>query len=290
SYYEDAIRLDPNYALAWARLSSTCTLMVTTGDAAPVEYRAAIDKARKAADTALRLNPNLGDAHFARGILLQNGDLDWQGSDAEFARAMELQPRNALLMMSMGFHRSAAARFDEAWPLFRDAIAVDPLFSTPRVYFARSLIGGGAYDEAEATLRKSIEVQPLGSQNYMELAKIQLLRGNTAGAVELAKKETDPFWRNYTLALAYFANGDRAEADQQLKRLIDERADQAGAQIASVYALRKDADKMFEWLERARVTKDPGAFLVRIEPFLARYKDDPRYEAFCKKIGLPGPA
>ena len=61
---------------------------------------------------------------------------------------------------------------------------------------------------------------------------IQILRGNPGAAVELAKQETDPFWRTYALALAHFANGERAEADAALKKFIDEDADDAGSQIA----------------------------------------------------------
>ena len=118
-----------------------------------------------------------------------------------------------------------------------------------------------------------------------------MLRGHPKRAVELAKQETDPSWRTYTLALAHFANGDRAEADAALKKLIDENADDAGTQIASVYALRKEPEKMFEWLEHAWATHDPGATDVLSDPFLRAYKDDPRMIAFAQKVGvLPAPA
>ena len=77
-------------------------------------------------------------------------------------------------------------------------------------------------------------------------AVIQILRGNPSAAVELAKRETDPFWRTYALALAHYAKGRRGEADAALKKLIDENADGGGSQIAEVYALRKEPEKMFE--------------------------------------------
>ena len=104
-----------------------------------------------------------------------------------------------------------------------------------RVHFnlATYLTALGRYDEAEAALRKAIALQPQSAQNYMWLAIIQILRGKPGAAVELAKQETDPFWRTYALALAYFAHGDRAEADAELKKLIDEDADDAGSQIAA---------------------------------------------------------
>ena len=104
--------------------------------------------------------------------------------------------------------------------------------------------------------------------------------------MELAKQETDPFWRTYALALAQFANGERAEADAALKKLIDEDADDAGSQIAQVYALRKEPEKMFEWLEHAWTTHDAGVTELLSNPFLRAYKDDPRFIAFAQKIGV----
>ena len=288
-YYEEAIRLDPQYALAWARLSSTLTLMATTLGGNADEIRQSLNQARTAADNALRIAPDLGAAHFARGILLQNGDLDWPGADAEVRRAVELLPHDALILMTAAFRAACEARFDKAAALYHQAMVVDPLFGTALYYLSRTLTARGDYDAAEAALRKAIELQPQGSQSYMQMAVLQILRGKASGAVDLARKETNPFWRNYALSLAHFANGDRAEADAQLGQLIAGNADSSGAQIAAVYALRKEPDRVFEWLERARITHDPGVFLIRVDPFLSAYRNDPRYEAFSKKIALPSP-
>src|SRR4029077_7019992 len=105
-------------------------------------------------------------------------------------------------------------------------------------------------------------------------------------AVELAKQETDPFWRTYALALAQFANGERAEAAASLNNLSAEDADDCGNQIASLYALRKEPEKMFEWLEHAWTTHDAGVLELLLNPFLRDYKDDPRFIAFAQKIGV----
>ena len=177
-------------------------------------------------------------------------------------------------------------RLDEAVALQQRAIAIDPLRVGLNQNLALYLIALGRYDEAEAALRKAIELQPQASLNYSQLALIQILRGKTDVAVELAKQETDPFWRTYALALAQFANGDRAEADAALKKLIDEDADGSGSQIAVVYALRKEPEKMFEWLEHAWTTHDAGVTSLLYDPFLLTYKDDPRFIAFAQKIGV----
>lgn len=90
----------------------------------------------------------------------------------------------------------------------------------------------------------------------------------------------------YALALAHFANGDRAEADAALKKLINENADSGASQIAQVYALRKEPDKMFEWLEHGWPTNDPGVGELLHNAFLRAYKDDPRFIAFAQKVGV----
>ena len=177
-------------------------------------------------------------------------------------------------------------RLDEAVALGQQAIALDPLRAGSYVGLATSLTALGRYDEAEAALRKAIELQPQSATNYMYLAKIQILRGKSGAAVELAKQETDPFWRTFALALAHFANGERAEAAAALKKLIDENADDGGSQIAEVYALRKEPDTMFEWLEHALTTHDAGVAELLFNPFLRAYKDDPRFIAFGQKIGV----
>ena len=178
------------------------------------------------------------------------------------------------------------SRLDEAVALRQRAITLDPLRALFRQNFAQSLIALGRYDEAEAALRKAIELQPQSARNYMQLTITQILRGKPGVAVELAKQETDPFWRTFGLALAQFANGERVEADAALKKMIDEDADDAGSQIAQVYALRKEPEKMFEWLEHAWTTHDAGVTEMLQDPFLLAYKDDPRFIAFAQKIGV----
>ena len=129
-------------------------------------------------------------------------------------------------------------------------------------------------------------LHPQSAQNYLWLAMIEIRRGKPGAAVESAKQETDPFWRTFGLALAQFANGERGEADAALQKLIDEDAEDAGSQIAQIYAFRKEPEKMFEWLEHAWTTHDVGVAELLSNPLLLAYKDDPRFIAFAQKIGV----
>jgi Flp pilus assembly protein TadD len=286
-YYEEAIRLDPRYALAYARLSRAATNLATAyGGIATKEREEAIAKARAAAKSALALDPNLADAHAAQGTVLETFDFNFAGAETEYRRALELAPQNAAAMSNLAILLSDFGRLDEAVAVLQRAIVLDPLRTVSHTNLALYLITLGRYDEAEAAVRKVIAVQPQSAQNYYRLAEIQILRGNSGTAVELAKQETDPFWRTYALALAQFANGNRVEADAALKKLIEEDADDAGSQIAQVYALRKEPEKMFEWLEHAWTKHDPGVVELLSNPFLRAHKDDPRFIAFAQKVGV----
>jgi tetratricopeptide (TPR) repeat protein len=286
-YYEQAIRLDPRYALAFAKLSSNALNLVTTyAGLATKEREEAIAKARASAKRALELDPNLADAHSAQGRIMELVDFNFTAAESEYRRAFALAPQNAAVTSNLAVLMSELGRLDEAVALLQQAIALDPLRNATHFNLGLYLTALGRYDEAEAALRKAIELQPQSAQNYMSLSRIQILRGKPGAAVELAKQETDPFWRTYALALAHFANGDRAEADAALKKLIDENADDGGSQIATVYALRKEPEKMFEWLEHAWTTHDSGVIELLNNPFLRAYKDDPRFIAFAQKIGV----
>ena len=286
-YYEEAIRLDPRYALAYAKLSVAARYLGTTYvSIATKEGQEAIAKARASARSALALDPNLADAHLAQGVVLRDFDFNFAAAEAELRRALELAPQNPDATGNLANLMSYLGRQDEGVALTQQALALEPLRTQSYFNLAVYLTGLGRYDEAEAALRKAIALQPQSAQNYTYLAVLQILRGNGGAAVELAKQETDPFWRTYALALAHFANGDRTEADAALKKLIDEDADDAGFQIASVYALRKEPEKMFEWLEHAWATHDAGVHQLRVDPFLRAYKDNPRFIAFAQKVGV----
>jgi serine/threonine-protein kinase len=283
-YYEEAIRLDPRYALAYAKLSVTA-LNLANG-VTPPDRKELLATARSSADKALELDPNLGLAHSAKANILLQIDFDFTAAETEFRRSVELAPQNPAVLSNFGLLLARLGRLDEAVALTQRAVALDPLRGNARANLAGYLLALGRYDEAEGATRKAIEIQPKADVNYRRLADINILRGKPDAAVEFANQVPDPFWRTYELGLAYFANGQRAEADAALKKLIDENADDSGSQIATVYALRKEPDKMFEWLEHAWATHDPGVAELLQLPFLLAYKDDPRFSAFAQKVGV----
>jgi serine/threonine-protein kinase len=290
-FFGEAVRLDPRYALAYANLSFAWRQLAATwlGGA---EANEAYAKARNAAQTALSLAPNLAAAHGARGFVLLTPDLDFAAAEAEFRRAEKLAPADAGPKNNLGFVFAVQGRLKEAEDMMRQTLALDPLGVTRYLNLARILIGGGRYDEAEAALRKAIELQPAAARLHAYLTMLDVLRGNAAAALQDAQLEPKGFWQDYALALAQQAQSDRATADAALQTLIDNYAGGGPFQIATVYGLRKEPDKMFDWLERAYTEHDPGLTQLLGTPFIMNYRDDPRFAALCQKlkVQVPPPA
>jgi hypothetical protein len=90
-----------------------------------------------------------------------------------------------------------------------------------------------------------------------------------------------------SLAFARQIGGDQNAADAALRTLIEKQANNSAYQIAELYALRNDAKGTFGWLDRAWNNRDPGIQYLLFDAFILRFKDDPRFAAFCRKVGLP---
>ena len=289
--YREAIRLDPGYAFAHAQLASASVVFVTGLNGADSAERSSLfASARAASDRALALQPNLAEAHIARSIVLDGIDLDRQGASAEIERAVQLAPQNPEALLMQGFHLAYRGRIDEAMATVRHAQLLDPLSIGPHAVLEKLYVALGRYDEAEAEIRTIQDLQPQTAQIGIRRVEIQVLRGKSTGLVDLANTETNPFWRTYALALAWQAQSDRPKADAQLQTLIEQYRDTAAFQIATVYGLRGEADRVFEWLEHAKETHDPGIDSLWTTAILLRYRDDPRFTEFCRKVGLPTPA
>ena len=128
----------------------------------------------------------------------------------------------------------------------------------------------------------------LTSTRNLPSSRIQ--RGDAKAALNAASQEiVAGGWQDIALALAQQISGDSAAADAALKTLVDKQANDAGYQIAQVYALRNDPDKVFEWLDRAWTNRDAGVGQLLYDPFIIRYQHDPRFAAFCRKVRLPVP-
>jgi len=286
--YAQATELDPRYAVAWSGLSRTWTgLSDEFLGGAPAQE--AYAKGRAAADRALTLSPELAAAHVARGWLLVSADFDRRGAEAEYRRALELAPNDGWAKFHLGNQLAIYGAVEQAIELTRQALATEPLQANWYGWLAKYLWGLNRLDEAEHAIRRALELQPGASGFYWELTIIEAQRGNVQAALAAVRQEAPGMFQDTALALARQVGGDQNAADAALRTLIEKYAAIEAYQIAEVYALRNDAQATFEWLDRAWSNRDPGINTLYFDPFILRYRDDPRFAAFCGKVGLPVP-
>jgi serine/threonine-protein kinase len=283
TYFDEAIRLDPNYALAYAERAETWTLV---GDLAG-ERLTAYPKARSDAEKAVAIAPSLAEAHAALGWVRFFVEWKFLEGFRELERAKDLSPANPTANDLLARVIAYVGRVEEAERQARYAVEIDPLSVSAQFNLARVLFNIGKLDEAEAAGRKVAELQPTASSNHRFQVLVAVQRNNGEAALREANLEPDERFRLFELTLAYWLLGNRPAADAALADLIAKAHQGLAYQIAEVYAVRADADKTFEWLQTAFDQHDGGMLSLLVDPLLRNFHGDPRYKNLLAKLGMP---
>jgi len=283
SYYDQAIELDPEYALAYAERAEAWTILGDLTGQRPTAY----PKARSDAQKAVAIAPALAEARAALGFA--RCFVDWKFADglAELKRAKELSPANPTANDLLARIIVYLGRFDEAERQARQAVELDPLSTVTQGNLARVLFYAGKLDEADAVARKAAELQQTGASTHRWQVLIAAQRGDGEAAVREAQLEPDEGYRRFELAVAQYVVGDRQAADAALADLIAKAREGFAYQIAEVYAVRGEKDKAFDWLQISFDDRDAGMLSLAVDPLLQGLHDYPRYKNLLAKLGLP---
>jgi TolB-like protein len=284
AHFDEAIRLDPDYALAYAERSEAWTQI---GDLSGQGKKTAWPKAREDAEKAVAIAPTLAEAHAALGWV--RFFVEWKFAEGltELKRAKELSPANPTANDLLARVIVYLGKPDEAEKQARQAAELDPLAFPAQNNLARVLFIEGKLEEADAIARKAAELHPAAasSRRFQVLVAVQRRDGVTA--MREAQLEPDSGYRRFELALAQHERGDRRAADAALADLITNGRDQLAYQIADVYAVRGEKEKAFEWLQISFDTHDTGTLGLLVDPLLRDLRPDPRYKRLLAKLGLP---
>ena len=288
-HYDLAVELDPDYALAYAWKARTLIETASGGGLSGAQAKDAYAQADAAIAQAMRLAPGQAMTRIARGSLLMQRDFDWHGAEAELRRAVEVAPDDGDALYMLGVARASQGDLAQAVELTRKALGLDPRNAYVYRWLASYLMPLGRLDEAEQAIGKAIELEPGGVYSHHLLTIAKVLRKDPHGAQKAAEAEQEGPWRDFALALAAQIAPDRASADAALQACIDDHAGGYAIQIAEVYAVRGEPDRMFDWLQRAWKARDTGMQTLLYDALLLRYRGDPRYAALAKEVGLPSP-
>ncbi len=283
-YFQQALRLDPTFAVASGWLSFAHEVQ---GEWAFVAPDVAFEKARRAAETALKLDPNLAIAHALLGGVHAAYDWDWVAADRELKQALILAPSDELALWGTARLSMAVGRWDEALTQMNAGLSQNPV--TP--YYFQGLdwiqMRRGHLPEAEAAARRALEISPTYVSAHYFLGLVLLARGEPEAALAAMQQETPEGGQLGGLAMAYFALGRQAESDAALARMTKEQANVFAFEIAEAHAFRGERDQAFQWLDRAYAQKDPMMYLIKGEFPLRNLEAEPRYKAFLRKVNLP---
>jgi TolB-like protein/DNA-binding winged helix-turn-helix (wHTH) protein len=283
-YFERATQLDPSYALAWVGLSRVHNWQANIG---LIPAQEGHRLAREAVERALALNPNLAGGHAQMGRIKAQVDFDWTGADASYRRAIALEPGDPDIVRSAAYSAATLGRFEEALPLARQAIDLDPLNADSWECLGETEFFMGQLDKAAADGKKGLELSPDAWPGPILLSQIYVMQGRPQDALpEIELVRYDPA-RPFLYAIAYYALGREKESDAALSELIAKCHESGAYQIAEVYAFRNQSDDAFEWLDRAYAQRDSGLVGTKVDPLLKSLHKDPRYAAFLKKLNFP---
>ena len=287
-YFQQAIRLDPDFAPAWAGLSLVLTVSWQNGWLPPnrtVQQQRAL--ALQAAERAIAIDPKFGLAHEALAEIRYWFDWDWAGVEAEIAKGRALDPTSTWIAGSLA---SLRGQPNDAMRFWEEATQRDPLNSDAYVYRAEIYYALGQFTEALAAARKAVELSPTASRSHSALAQMLLAVGQPDAALAEVEQESDPGYRAYARARTYILVGRRADADAALAEFEKTFAADWAYEIAALHALRGESDQAFKWLDRAYQQRNAGLIgtpSVRIDPDIKSLRGDARYKALLHKMKLP---
>ena len=285
-YYEQALKLDPNYALAYCGLADNYAYMGSV----VMPERDAMAKEKEFAEKALALGPELAEAHMSLALALV-GSFDWRNGLKEFDRALKLNPNLAFAYELQAWTLNGLGRFDEAIAKVKKAVELDPLNPFFQMSLSFYQYWARQYDNAIAQARKTLEMDPNSAIDHVLLGLSLLKTGHTAGAIaELQKaRMPDPgAWYQGFLGYAYAISGDRPKAEQSLRELeeLAKRQYVSPTAFATIYLGLGDKEQCLDWLEKAYEQRDSACWYLKIDQIYDTVRNEPRFQALVKKVGF----
>ena len=279
-FFEQSVRIDPNFALAYVGLARASHWRA--GPFNPQFYQ----RSKEAAVKALQIDETLAEAHAALAYVLHVYEWDWAGSEREYQRALELNPSYSDAHHGYALYLSTLGRHEEAIREIHLAEELDPLTVPVKGNIGLIYLNARQYDRAIEQYRRvlNIETHRLEMHGNIGLAYIYLGRYDE-GFAEFRKAKGP---RGALLAWAYAVSGNRREAI----KILDERlkpsqgANVSFVNIAQVYTALGEKEQAFAWLEKALEKRSTYLFTLNVNPAFDSLRSDPRLTDILRRVGL----
>jgi serine/threonine protein kinase/TolB-like protein/Tfp pilus assembly protein PilF len=286
-YFDTAIVRDPTSALAHAGRAEAYVGL----NGFYMDPQNAMPAAKRAAETALRLDDSLAEAHAALGFIHLAYDWDGPSADKEFRRALDLNPTLAVARLWYSGYLSTQGHYAEAAVEVRRAVELDPKSIRTHIFGTLYMIFTRRYDEAIELARRGLEFEPdsaftLAFQGaaLAELRRFPEALRNMQRAVELDRSPTIRALQAHVVAVA----GDADGARKLVRQLDEDTKDRyfCPYEIGSVYAILRDGDTATSWFQKGIEGRADCMAWLGVEPWLDPFRSDPRYKSLLREIGL----
>lgn len=286
--FDDAIRKDPTYALAFAGRADAYSLLADYNGAPQKE---SYEKARESALKALELDPDLAEAHTALAYTKMYYFWDWEGSDREYRRAIEINPNYATAHQWYSEYLAGMGRFDEALAEIRRAKEIDPLSPVINagevwiLYFARR------YDDAIEHGRRLVESNPEFAEVNEYLKRSYDQKGMYSEAINMRQMRRKLVGLDFKETSALRKAAAATDHDGYWKARLEQELEEAKTEgpatydLAEIYAQLGDKDRAFEWLEKAFEQRTYFMMYIKVAPNLDPVRSDPRFTEMLRRIG-----
>ena len=289
NYFNEALKKDPNYALAYTGLANAYHVVGVNG---PLPANEAMSKARAAVEKALALDDNLAQAHTALGGNKILYERDWPGAERELKRAMELNPNFADPYDLYGYYLQATGRVDEALIAFKRSADLAPQWFVPSNDLLMGFFDARRYDEAIERSRERIRLEPNNFCGNYVLGMALTEKGQLADAVaalQSALAISDNNDRPRVLSELGYAHAVAGRKDEALK-VIGQLKEKPNASlpvhVARIYAALGDKEQAFAWLERGADERFAFLYEIKFLPQFDSLRPDPRFAELLRRMNL----
>jgi len=290
NYFEQAIEVDHNYALAYAGLADSYSILPEYSNIPPKEV---YPKAKELALKALEIDNTLAEAHVSLGLIKRCYDYDWVAAEREYKRAIELNPGYAIAHYNYAYNLMCRALFDEAIKEMKQAHDLDPLSLIINRNLGQVYYRARQYDQAIKTLKRTLEMDPNFSMAHFYLGSVYLQKGMYEKALaEFQKeKELSRGWGSRIearIGIIYMKMGRREKTLEMLDDFLEKSKQMHVPQtsMAILYFVLGENDQGFQWLDKGYEEYDNGLRLLKTEPIFDSVRSDPRFKTLLKKVGL----